>query len=217
MEQLLLIILGIQGFILYLGQRKIFWLSLEVLNRPLAYLLAAPGTALHELAHYFMCKILMVPTGTVSLFRPRQDEDGGITLGYVEHGQSDPLRAVLIAIAPLLLVPPLLLLITVLLFGSAVIDSPWETITSASPLTIVIWMYISLSAGQGAFPSVGDHIGIIGGAALVLLLAAIIFIVPKATLIGFASTLALILALPSIAALLAISVLQMLHKRKLNK
>jgi hypothetical protein len=208
MEIILIVALGIEGFLLYLGQRKIFFLSLNASNRFIAYLFAAPGTILHELSHYLLCKILLVETGRVSLFRPRQQEDGGITLGFVEHAKVDPLRGVLISIAPLLLVPPLLLLITVILFGSAVIDQPIQEITSASLWKIILWLYLSLSAGQGAFPSVGDHIGVLGGLCLIVLAAGIFIIIPQEKLFGAAQILVLVLALPALASLLSLTILQ---------
>ncbi len=115
------LLLAAEAVVLFLGQRRLFWLAVDATgSRLCGYLLAMPGTVLHESAHYLACVLLRVPVGRqvrmsdgrrarVRLFYPRRDRySGSVTLGSVPHAGTDPLRGALIAVAPLVLVPPLL-------------------------------------------------------------------------------------------------------------
>jgi hypothetical protein len=83
--------------------QRLFYLLTR--SRALAYGLFAlvflPGVFLHEVSHYLMARLLRVPVGGFSLL-PEAAEDGMLRLGYVEAGESDPLRGTLIGAAPLL-------------------------------------------------------------------------------------------------------------------
>jgi hypothetical protein len=118
------LLLVAEAVALFLGQRRLFWLAVDATgSRLLGYLLAMPGTVLHESAHYLACVLLRVPVGRqvrmrdgrrvrVRLFYPRRDRySGSVTLGSVPHAATDPLCGALIAAAPLVLVPPLLVAI----------------------------------------------------------------------------------------------------------
>ena len=59
-----------------------------------------PGTILHELAHFFMAKLLFVRTGAISLL-PHLSGDS-LRLGSVQIEQVDPVRKLLIGVAPIL-------------------------------------------------------------------------------------------------------------------
>lgn len=197
---IVVLILALEGVCLYLGQRKIFGGVYQTLGRTAAYFLAAPGTILHELAHFLMCKLLGVRTGEVSLFKPQQMEDGSITLGYVQHERTDPLRGALVAIAPVLLVPPLLVGVSCLMFGSGFLGDPDGAVLDATWWLVPIWLYLVISAGQGAFPSTGDHVGMLGFVALALLGGAIVYLVPAETLQRGLEVACLVLALPAVSA-----------------
>src|ERR1035437_7978084 len=127
----LVLVLVAEAVALFLGQRRLFWVAVDATgSRLLGYLLAMPGTVLHESAHYPACGILRLPVGgrvrtpdgrraRVRLFHPRRDPvSGSVTLGMVPHAATDPLRGALIAVAPLLLVPPLLVAIALGVAGS---------------------------------------------------------------------------------------------------
>lgn len=213
MGKLILIILLIQCSLLYLGQRRIFGMTSDVFNRGVAYMFSAPGTILHELSHYIACKVLLVPTGRVSLFNPKAQEDGSITLGSVEHARVDPLRNTIVSIAPLLLVPPFLLLISLLLLGKGIMIDPVQAITSASAWKLILWAFITFSAGQGAFPSTGDYIGVAGGIILIAAMVLVVYAVPMNSIISASETLSMILLMPSIASLLSLTFLKALSSR----
>jgi hypothetical protein len=61
-------------------------------------ILFLPGVVLHELAHAIMAKMLLVPVGHME-FMPQIDEDR-VKLGSVQIGKTDPLRRMLIGLAP---------------------------------------------------------------------------------------------------------------------
>ena len=84
----------IQGIFLLITRRADISLALFSL-------LFFPGVLLHELSHFFMSRLLGVPTGRISLL-PRTLEDGRLQLGYVETGRTDIFRDAMIGMAPLL-------------------------------------------------------------------------------------------------------------------
>jgi hypothetical protein len=60
------LLLAGEAVALFLGQRRLFWLAVDATgSRLLGYLLAMPGTMLHESAHYLACVLLRVrlPSG----------------------------------------------------------------------------------------------------------------------------------------------------------
>ncbi len=57
-----------------------------------------PGTIIHELGHFFMAAILLVPVGEVRIF-PEIDGDE-VKLGTVAIARTDPFRRALIGVAP---------------------------------------------------------------------------------------------------------------------
>lgn len=63
-------------------------------------LLFFPGVIIHELSHLLLAAILFVPVGDME-FTPKEN-DGGIKLGSVEIGKTDPIRRALIGFAPVL-------------------------------------------------------------------------------------------------------------------
>jgi hypothetical protein len=212
-----LVALVIECAILWRGQRQLFWLWHDATGSFwAAALIAAPGTILHEASHYIFCLILRVPAGSrvgsrVRFFYPqRNEEDGSVVLGSVPHAATDPLRGALIAIAPLLVVPFLLALLCLILTGSlspeAMLEAPWWA--------LVIWLLVAFSAASAAFPSPGDHIGIIGGFLLIGLSALIVLIIGPSKALAAANGLAILLAVPAACALILLIVGNLLYKHK---
>ncbi|WP_217924470.1 hypothetical protein [Miltoncostaea oceani] len=171
----LCLLLPLEAVILRMTQRRIFW-DLERVGRSrlLAYVLVAPSTIAHELAHAFAAVILRVPFGaqvggTVELFRPRRHADGGITLGQVSVARTDALRSSLISIAPFLLVPLMMLGINWALLGTVSPIEAAAVIGEIEPWRLALWAVATLTLPLGAFPSPGDHIGVGGGVSLAVL------------------------------------------------
>lgn len=59
-----------------------------------------PGVVVHELAHLLVAGILFVPVGEMELV-PKMKEDGQLRLGSVLIGKTDPVRRMIIGLAPL--------------------------------------------------------------------------------------------------------------------
>ena len=169
---------------MFIGQRRLFWLAVDASgSRLLGYLLALPGTVLHESAHYLACVLLRVRVGRqlrtrdgrrarVRLFFPTRDPvTGAVRLGSVPHARTGPLRGALIAIAPLLLVPPLLLLIAFAFAGTSDLAQLRHLLPHLPSWKLALLAYVAFSCGQAAFPSPGDHIGVLGALALITVLA----------------------------------------------
>ncbi len=60
-----------------------------------------PGVVIHELAHLLTAAVLLVPVGEVE-FIPKVT-DGGVKLGSVNIGKTDPFRRAIIGVAPVLI------------------------------------------------------------------------------------------------------------------
>jgi hypothetical protein len=207
---------GLELALLWRGQRRLFWATANATrSRLLAYLLAAPGTALHEASHYLACVALGVPVrGRPRLFWPRRDLAGDVVLGSVAHERTDPLRQALISVAPLVLVPALLTLVTATLIAPNALAQLPDALANVPWWRAALWVYLSLSCGQAVFPSPGDRIGAAGLLALAILLGvgllAIAAVGGGSGVRAVLATVDGILALPALAAagsLLALSVI----------
>jgi hypothetical protein len=218
------LLLMLEGVALFLGQRRLFWIAVDATgSRMLGYLLAMPGTVLHESAHYLACVILRVPVGRqlrtrdgrrvrVRFFYPKRDPvSGSVTLGMVPHAATDPVRGAVIAVAPLLLVPPLLLVIALALAGTGDPAQLRHLLPQLPTWKLVLLGYLAFSCGQAAFPSSGDRIGVIGGVALLAIAAASIVAVlgrgGQGELASLARDMCLLLAAPALASALSLLVL----------
>jgi hypothetical protein len=225
------LILVAEAVALFLGQRQLFWLSVDATgSRLLGYLLAMPGTVLHESAHYLACLLLRVPVGgqlrtrdgrraRVQLFYPKRDPvSGSVTLGMVPHARTDPIRGALIAIAPLLFVPALLLAIALALAGTSDPAQLRDLIPRLATWKLVLLAYLAFSCGQAAFPSRGDHIGLLGGLALITVAAATIAAILSrggpAELSALGRDACLLLALPAAASAISLLVLSAIARRR---
>jgi hypothetical protein len=95
--------------LLFLTSRKIsttlfsLFFNLTLSSRLATLFLAAiffVGTAVHELAHFLMAKVLFVRTGKIELV-PVLHQDG-LKLGSVQIEKTDPIRRLLIGMAPVI-------------------------------------------------------------------------------------------------------------------
>ncbi len=218
------LLLVFEAIALFVGQRRLFWIAVDATgSRLLGYLLAMPGTVLHESAHYLACLILRVPVGgqlrtrdgrraRVRLFYPKRDPvTGSVTLGMVPHAKTDPVRGALIAVAPLLLVPPLLLAIALALAGTSDPAQLRHVLPNLATWKLVVLGYLAFSCGQAAFPSSGDRIGALGVLALGVIAATVIAVIlgngGQAELTNVARDACVLLAAPAIASAVSLLVL----------
>jgi hypothetical protein len=218
------LVLALEALCLFLGQRRLFWLAVDATgSRLLGYLLAMPGTVLHESAHYLACVILRVPVGRqlrtrdgrrarVRLFYPQRDQvTGSVTLGIVPHARTDPVRGSLIAIAPLLLVPALLVASALLIAGTSDPAELRHVLPELATWKLALLAYLAFSCGQAAFPSAGDHVGVLGPLALTAILGITVTVIlsngGRAELTTVLRDACLLLAVPALASALGLLVL----------
>jgi len=87
--------------ILFLLSRSITKTLSKFMSINFLSLIFLPGVVVHELSHLFMAVVLFVPVGNME-FVPKKSE-GGLKLGSVEIGKTDPVRRSLIGFAPFLI------------------------------------------------------------------------------------------------------------------
>lgn len=134
-----------------------------------------PGIIIHELAHLLVAGILFVPVGEIEFFP--QIKDGGVKLGSVAIGKTDPIRRAVIGVAPVF--AGLAIILGALFYLNsaqfAFIPFPWN---------IIFLVYILFAIGNTMFSSKKDIEGLlevlIVGAIVLLTLYFIGFGFPEA-------------------------------------
>ncbi len=125
-------------------------------------ILFLPGTLIHELSHFLMAVVLFVPTGRLSLI-PEMQSESSLRMGSLEVGKSDPVRGILVGVAPIIIG-------TALIVGSLylVIQYGWLT----SWWSYIIMGFVLFEVGNTMFSSRKD----LEGALELLLLGMILAI-----------------------------------------
>ncbi len=130
------------------------------------FVLLLPGVLAHELSHWVAAKLLRVPVGKISI--GPFHKGGGVTrLGSVSLARTDPVRAGLIGLAPLLTGSILILLIAHHAFGVTVPQrlsaelSPHELLLHLRGYLSVpnfwLWVYLIFSISNAMLPSESDR------------------------------------------------------------
>lgn len=135
-----------------------------------------PGTLIHELAHFLMAKLLLVHTSGME-FLPQLQGDS-IKLGSVSIAKTDPIRRLLIGVAPVIVGLGILLgmlwgVQTYLVFFSAY---PWWAWVALG--------YVVFVTGSTMFSSRKDLEGSLGVVAGILILFVLIFLTGFGWLLG---------------------------------
>lgn len=109
-----------------------------------------PGTIFHKLAHLLFAGVMLVPVGEINVIP--EVEDRGVKLGSVQIGHTDPLRRMIIGLAPVLF--GILSILTALYFvrssGHFVL---WQ---------VLLALYLVFEIGNTMFSSKRDLEGAIG-------------------------------------------------------
>lgn len=129
-------------------------------KRFLGWMLMVPGTALHETSHAIIALLLGGRIHKFVPFRPVQNEDGGVQLGYVEHTAvfGGPVGGAMVGMAPLIGVPLSVWGLGLLMLPVG--GSPDELLhwALAHPLSLgPLWLAIGALLSLGALPSPSDH------------------------------------------------------------
>lgn len=125
-----------------------------------------PGTLIHELSHFLMAVVLFVPTGKLSLM-PELEADGRtLRMGSLEVGKTDPLRSVLIGVAPVLIG-------TLIIIGSLFLASQQHLFSAW--WTYIVMGYILFEIGNTMFSSRKDLQGALELLLLVIILLPVLY------------------------------------------
>lgn len=122
-----------------------------------------PGTILHELAHLLFAGVMLVPVGELNVVPEIEGE--GVKLGSVQIGHTDPIRRMIIGVAPALL--GLILIFSIFIMVKIGV-SPWWQIALA--------LYFLFQIGNTMFSSRKDIEGSLLFVVLVLVLSAVILL-----------------------------------------
>ncbi len=132
----------------------------------LYFVLVLPGILIHELSHWLMARILLVPVRRVSIGPVRKGRSSRVSLGSVQVGNVDPIRAALIGVAPLLGGSAVILLIGNLLLGvgeltEALAGQGWEGILAGLGQIVRVtdfslWLYVIFAISNAMLPSESD-------------------------------------------------------------
>lgn len=129
-------------------------------------LIFLPGVFLHELSHFLMAKILLVPTGRFSLI-PQPLPDGRLQLGYVETARAGIFRDSLIGAAPLIIGTIFVAYVSVYQLDMRIL---WDTLRNgqfnlfwmginALPRVrdFYLWFYLTFIVSSTMMPSQSDR------------------------------------------------------------
>lgn len=109
-----------------------------------------PGTIIHELAHLLVAGVMLVHVGEIDLVPKTEGE--GVRLGSVQIGKTDPLRRMIIGVAPVL--AGLSIILGVLYYMPSVFNIAWWQ--------ILIVLLIIFQIGNTMFSSKKDMEGVTG-------------------------------------------------------
>ncbi len=112
-----------------------------------------PGTVIHELSHFFFAILTGARTGKIEIF-PRileedfeNEEEGGVTLGFVQTQKLNPLQGVFVGLAPFIVGLGLLVWIS---------TSIQSSYLSSSYYLLFFQGYLFFTISNSFFPSGSD-------------------------------------------------------------
>lgn len=130
------------------------------------FLALLPGIVLHELSHWLAAVLLRVPVGKLSLW-PQKKRGGQVRLGAVSTGASDPLRASLVGVAPLVVGSAVILAVGQLVLGIGNLDrlllyGTWsdlgrQLVAYWSVPDFALWLYLIFAIANAMLPSESDR------------------------------------------------------------
>lgn len=136
-------------------------------------LLFFPGVVIHELSHFFMAAILLVPVGDIE-FVPKLTGDG-VKLGSVSIGKTDPVRRLFAGVAPVIVGIAFVIGIAGLLASNVTILTiePLQEFINAWKVPVTIFLlYILFAISNTMFSSRKD----LEGALELFILVIILFV-----------------------------------------
>jgi hypothetical protein len=129
----------------------------------LYFMIILPGVLLHEFSHAIAAWLLRVRVGKLSIGLQRKRNSRSVALGSVEIARTDPIRASLIGLAPLVSGCAIIMLISNRVLGLEALPplgSPgfWQSLRIVYNVPDVwLWIYLVLAIGNAMFPSAADR------------------------------------------------------------
>jgi hypothetical protein len=151
--------------------RSLQELSMRWLNDPdvtltVYFVLVLPGVVIHELSHWLMAKVLGVRVSLPRFGPVRQGRSRRVSLGSVRVSVTDPVRASLIGVAPLLGGSAVIMLIGNLVLGVGVLAAALSGGGTAGLLDGLeqmarvadfwLWLYLIFATSNAMLPSESD-------------------------------------------------------------
>jgi hypothetical protein len=131
----------------------------------LYFVLLLPGILIHELSHWLAAKLLGVRTGKISLW-PSKRRGNQMRLGSVRVARTDPFRASLIGVAPLISGSLAILIIGQLILGlgglqETLLNGEWERVGESLLASLKVpdfwlWLYLIFAISNAMLPSETD-------------------------------------------------------------
>lgn len=132
----------------------------------LYFVLLLPGILIHELSHWLAAKMLGVRTGKIS-FRPSRKRGNQMRMGSVRIARTDPFRASLIGVAPLISGSLAILIIGQLILGlgspeEVWLSGEWEQVGESLLASLKVpdfwlWLYLIFAISNAMLPSETDR------------------------------------------------------------
>ncbi len=161
-----LVLLIIEIFVLYLLKRKVTRRIYNLVGTYIFAILFLPGTFIHEISHFLTALFLLVPVGQIELMPERIE--GGIKMGSVPIGKTDPVRRTLIGVAPII-------------FGLGIILGTIYYVYSRNlfnnPIALIITSYIAFEVGNTMFSSKEDMEGVLPLLVVLIIFYAILYFI----------------------------------------
>jgi hypothetical protein len=132
----------------------------------LYFVLLLPGILIHELSHWLAAKLLGVRTGKISLW-PSKQHGNQMRMGSVRIARTDPFRASLIGLAPLISGSLAILVIGQLILGLGdlgvvLLNGEWEPFWASLLVHLKkpdfwLWLYFIFAISNAMLPSDTDR------------------------------------------------------------
>ena len=129
----------------------------------LYFMIILPGVLLHEFSHAIAAWLLRVRVRKLSIGLQRKGNSRSVALGSVEIARTDPIRASLIGLAPLVSGCALIMLISDRVLSLEMLPplgGPgfWQSLRIVYSVPDVwLWIYLVLATGNAMFPSAADR------------------------------------------------------------
>jgi hypothetical protein len=129
----------------------------------LYFVLIFPGILIHELSHALAAWLLRVKVRHLSIGIRRKGQGKRVALGSVDVASTDPIRASLIGLAPLISGCAAILIISNQVFGlrpltAFSVPRLWQELQSAYGVPdFWLWIYLVFAIGNAMLPSAADR------------------------------------------------------------